>query len=89
MVVLGKLGGSDVEVLAILELLELILPVVCADFRLVERYDYRFGLLLFCLVMVYVGVDDRISLFDLMLVWSSIMIGGYVVWIFFGGYFYL
>jgi surfactin synthase thioesterase subunit len=86
---LGRLGGSDARLLAMPELLELILPAVRADFRLVERYVQQPGPLLQCPLTAYSGSDDRIAPPELMAAWSTTTSGPFTTRTFAGGHFYL
>jgi surfactin synthase thioesterase subunit len=86
---LGRFGGSDPRLLAMPELLELILPAVRADFRLVERYVHRPVPMLDCPVTAYAGGDDRIAPAQLMQGWSGTTLGPFAARTYPGGHFYL
>jgi surfactin synthase thioesterase subunit len=88
-IALAKLGGSDERLLAMPELLELILPAVRADFRLLEKYVHRSGPMLDCALTTYAATDDQIAPPDLMAKWSTVTHGPYSNQAFTGGHFYL
>lgn len=54
-----KRHNASAEVLNSPELLELFMPVLRADFELVETYHYRSGVPLSCQITVYGGRDDE------------------------------
>ncbi|MFF0087446.1 thioesterase II family protein [Streptomyces canus] len=56
--VLTRLNGTPREVLERPEVLELVLPMVRADFELSETYRYRPGLPLDCPVTAFAGLSD-------------------------------
>lgn len=55
---LGELNGTPAEVLENPELMELMLPVLRADFELVANYRYEPGLALDCPITAIAGSDD-------------------------------
>ncbi|MGZ7050591.1 MAG: thioesterase II family protein, partial [Candidatus Angelobacter sp.] len=63
---LGRLNGTPAEVLADRKLLELFLPLLRADFQVIEAYQYQSQDRLSCPATVYGGVKDaEVSLQDL------------------------
>jgi medium-chain acyl-[acyl-carrier-protein] hydrolase len=55
---LRELGGTPAEVFEHEELLELLLPIIRADFQLADEYAYQPGRLLTIPVSVYGGSND-------------------------------
>jgi medium-chain acyl-[acyl-carrier-protein] hydrolase len=55
---LRRLNGTPSEVLQCSELMELMLPIVRADFELVNTYEYRGSLPLSCPITVFGGSND-------------------------------
>lgn len=84
-----NMGGTPAEIMKHQELLHLFLPVLRADFKITETYECfpREGELL-CDFSVLGGVEDRISVADL-LAWSSCTKGDTSVHLFDGGHFFI
>ncbi|WP_020121640.1 thioesterase II family protein [Streptomyces canus] len=53
-----RLSGTDDRVFADEELVRMVLPAICADFRIVENYRYEPGPPLDCPLTVFTGTDD-------------------------------
>src|SRR5205085_6286250 len=58
---LRRLDGTSKEVLEHAELMELILPLLRADFQLIESYEYHGRPPLTCPIIAYGGQQDRES----------------------------
>ena len=59
---LGKLDGTPKEVLAHAELMEMMIPLLRADFQLVQTYKYTADHPLQCPIIAYGGTqDDHVS----------------------------
>ncbi|HEX3482642.1 MAG TPA: alpha/beta fold hydrolase [Kofleriaceae bacterium] len=58
---LQRMGGLAPEVLANRDLLDLVLPIVRADFEVADRYGYAPGPLLSCPITALVGTDDPVA----------------------------
>jgi medium-chain acyl-[acyl-carrier-protein] hydrolase len=56
--VLREYGAADEEILANNELLEVLLPMIRADFAMIENYQYQPGRLLHCPIFAWCGTDD-------------------------------
>jgi medium-chain acyl-[acyl-carrier-protein] hydrolase len=56
---LKRLKGTPAEILDNAELMEIFLPLLRADFELVETYQCRPGVCLACPITVYSGLDDE------------------------------
>ena len=56
---LRELNGTPQELLEDAELTELILPILRADFEIVETYEYQPGACLSCPITVYGGLQDK------------------------------
>lgn len=59
MTYIRSLGGAGIELLDDPDLRELALPMLQADFRLMESYQYRAGTRLSCPITVLAGSDDH------------------------------
>ena len=67
---LGKLGGTPKEVLEHAELMELMIPLLRADFQLVQTYEYYAEPPLRCPIAVYGGLQDPDITRDLLQPWE-------------------
>jgi medium-chain acyl-[acyl-carrier-protein] hydrolase len=56
---LEQLKGTPAEILDNAELMEIFLPLLRADFELVETYECRSGVRLACPITVYSGLNDE------------------------------
>lgn len=56
---LGKLDGTPKEVLEHAELMELMIPLLRADFQLIQTYEYVPSSPLRCPITAYGGLEDR------------------------------
>ncbi|MER5206221.1 alpha/beta fold hydrolase [Streptomyces sp. NPDC002825] len=84
-----KLGGSEDDLLAHPELMELALPVMRADYRLLSTYLYRPGAPLACSVATLVGdADPSVPVAD-MRSWESETRGRFRSHVLPGGHFYI
>ncbi|MGA5193698.1 thioesterase II family protein [Streptomyces exfoliatus] len=86
---LRLLGGSVEELLAYPGLLELALPVVRSDFRMLGRYAYRPGAPLACPLISLVGDKDPRVPVEEMGSWRSETSGPHAAHVLGGGHFYL
>lgn len=55
----GKLNGTPAELLTNKEMLQMLLPILRADFELVQTYRYQEGVNLSCPIKVYGGLMDE------------------------------
>lgn len=86
---LRLLGGSEEEILAFPEVLELALPVLRADYRLLSTYEYHPGRLLTCPITTLVGDSDPRVPAHHMYTWQPETRSTYTPHILPGGHFYL
>ncbi|SCL14695.1 Surfactin synthase thioesterase subunit [Micromonospora nigra] len=86
---LRELAGTPEEVLANEELLELVVPILRADFEAADTYQWRPGPRLSCPVTVYGGADDPEAPLDLLPPWSTLTTGPGDVRVLPGGHFFL
>jgi len=82
-----RFDGTPEEVLQNRELMELLLPVVRADFAICETYEYREEDLLGCPVGAVGGVEDNVAE-DELASWRSHTRGRFSLKLFPGGHFY-
>jgi medium-chain acyl-[acyl-carrier-protein] hydrolase len=68
---LGKLDGTPKEVLEHAELMELMIPLLRADFQVVQTYEYRAEPPLRCPIIGYGGLQDRDVTRDLIQPWEE------------------
>ncbi len=83
------MDGTDEEILADPELMELLLPAIRADFALVENYAYRPGHPLPCPVTVLGGTADPDVKASELGRWAQLTTGETRVRVFPGGHFFL
>ncbi len=84
-----RLGGTPEEVLSHRELLDMILPVVRDDFRLLETHHSAAAPLLHLPVHVFCGREDEDSPPDLLARWQEAALQECTVTLFDGGHFYV
>jgi medium-chain acyl-[acyl-carrier-protein] hydrolase len=84
-----KMGGTPEEILKHQDLLHLLLPVLKADFKITETYEYcAKGTELHCDLSVLGGVKDSIGEEDLV-AWSSYTSGKTSIHLFNGDHFFI
>lgn len=84
-----KLGGTPEEVLSSNELLEIVLPILKNDFKVIETYDYiEKTNKIECNISVFNGKEDSITLKEL-LAWSDHSNGMCRVYNFEGNHFFI
>jgi medium-chain acyl-[acyl-carrier-protein] hydrolase len=86
---LRRLNGTPPEVLEHPELMRLMLPLLRADFELVETYEYLPGPLLDCPVSAYGGLEDVDVPGEQLGEWGAETNGAFNQRMFPGGHFYL
>ena len=68
---LRRIGGTPKEVLEHVELLEIMIPLLRADFQLIQTYEYIPGDPLRCPIIAYGGLDDDEETRDLLWEWKE------------------
>ncbi|MFD9945743.1 thioesterase II family protein [Nonomuraea sp. NPDC059023] len=86
---LGRLGGSDPELLEDPVIRELVLPAVRNDYRLEETYRHRHDAPLDCPVLALVGADDPEVSAEQAARWAELTSGGFTLRTLPGDHFYL
>jgi medium-chain acyl-[acyl-carrier-protein] hydrolase len=86
---LRRLDGTPPEVLEHPELMKLMIPLLRADFELVETYEYLPGRLLDCPVSAYGGLEDVDVPGEQLGEWRAETTGAFNQRMFPGGHFYL
>ena len=86
---LRRLNGTPDEVLTHSDLMDLMLPILRADFRLTEEYEYHQGPQLECPISSYVGLHDSGVRLDDVDPWRRETRGDFIVRVFSGGHFFL
>ncbi|MFD0025479.1 thioesterase II family protein [Streptomyces sp. NPDC058382] len=84
-----RLGGTDTALLDDMDLRELILPAIRADFSIVARYRARQGTPLACPVVGYVGDSDQDVDVEGLKGWADVAPAGFSLKVLSGGHFYL
>jgi medium-chain acyl-[acyl-carrier-protein] hydrolase len=69
---LRKLGGTPKEVLDNMELMDVVLPLLRADFQLNQTYKYVSGAKLRCPIIAYGGLADSDVTHDLITPWQGL-----------------
>lgn len=86
---LRELNGTPPEVLAHAELLQLLLPVLRADFAACETYQYQDGPPLTCPIAAFGGLRDPHVSREMLAAWGSQTTSGCAVRMFPGDHFFL
>jgi medium-chain acyl-[acyl-carrier-protein] hydrolase len=86
---LGKLDGTPKEVLEHGELMEMMTPLLRADFQLVQEYKYIANSQLQCPISVYGGFQDKHVSRDLLLPWRELTSSRFALHMLPGGHFFL
>jgi len=86
---LRRLGGTPEEVLQHEELLQLLLPLLRADFALVEKYRYKQENRLSCPITAFGGLQDESVPRDAILAWREQTSSSFRSRFFPGGHFFL
>ncbi len=86
---LGHLNGTPAEVLQNAELMELLLPVLRADFAVNETYIYTAGEPLECPISAFGGLRDNLTSRDKLEAWRHQTRGAFTLRMFPGDHFFL
>jgi len=86
---LRKLEGTPEAVLNNSELMQLIIPMLRADFELNETYSYEPGSPLKCPISVYGGMHDKDVSQDKLEAWKEMTSADFTIQMFTGGHFFL
>jgi medium-chain acyl-[acyl-carrier-protein] hydrolase len=82
------MNGTPAEVLANAEMMQLMLPILRADFQICETYEPRDGPPLDCPITIFGGTDDKITLEELT-AWKDYTLGPFKVQVFPGDHFFI
>lgn len=85
---LHRIAGTPEEVLEHEELMELMIPVLRADFRLTQTYEYGVDTPLRCPIVVYGGLDDEVTR-DVLQPWEEQTSSAFALHLLPGGHFFL
>ena len=66
-----RLGGTPAEVLEHAELMEMMIPLLRADFQLIQTYEYLDDAPLRCPIVVYGGLEDHEVTREMLLSWKE------------------
>ena len=86
---LSRLEGTPKEVLEHAELMELMIPLLRADFQLVQTYNYVQDVPLRCPIIVYGGMQDYDVSRDLLLPWKELTSSRFALYMLPGDHFFL
>jgi medium-chain acyl-[acyl-carrier-protein] hydrolase len=86
---LRKLDGTPEAVLNNSELMQLIMPMLRADFEVNETYIYEPGSQVNCQISVYGGVNDKDVSQEKLEAWREQTLGDFSIQMFAGGHFFL
>ncbi len=86
---LRKMNGMAPEILGNDELMQLLLPILRADFTISETYSYQPGSPLTCSLSAYSGLQDRYVTREQMMAWQELTTGDFRLRMFPGDHFYL
>ena len=87
--VLRDLKGTPAEVLENVELMQMLLPLLRADFALVESYHYSVDAPLRCAITAYGGTDDATVRIERLEAWREQTTGPFTVRMIEGDHFFL
>jgi surfactin synthase thioesterase subunit len=86
---LREFNGTPVELLQNDELLDLMLPMIRADFELNESYEYNPESPLECPITIYGGIDDHEVEAERLAAWGEMTVGACEIRMFSGDHFYI
>ena len=86
---LKKMNGMAPEILENQELMQLLLPILRADFTISETYAYHPESPLACPISAYSGLQDRYVSREQMVAWKELTTGDFRLRMFPGDHFYL
>lgn len=86
---LGRLEGTPKEVLEHAELMELMIPLLRADFQLIQTYEYVSGIPLRCPIIAYGGLEDRDVSREDLLPWKEMTSSTFALHMLPGDHFFL
>ena len=86
---LKRINGTPPEVFAHQDLMDLMLPILRADFEAAETYVYRSSRPVRCPISALGGLEDDFVSAERLKAWGSHTIGGFALHMFPGGHFYL
>lgn len=86
---LQRMDGTPSEVLEHTELMELVVPMLRADFQLIQTYEYDAGAPLACPIAAYGGLEDVEETLELLSMWRSQTTSGFALQMLPGDHFFL
>jgi surfactin synthase thioesterase subunit len=86
---LKRIEGTPSEVLEHAELMELVLPLLRADFQLIQTYEYHEGDPLRCNIFAYCGSQDEEETRELMSKWQEQTLSRFKLHVLPGDHFFL
>lgn len=86
---LQRIDGTPREVLQHTELMELVVPVLRADFQLIQTYQYEAGAPLACPIAAYGGLEDNEVPRELLSMWRGQTTSGFALHMLPGDHFFL
>jgi medium-chain acyl-[acyl-carrier-protein] hydrolase len=86
---LTRPDGTPKEVLEHAELMEPLIPLLRADFQLVQTYEYLADTPLRCPIVVYGGLEDREITHEMLLSWNEGTSSGFTLHMLPGDHFFI
>lgn len=86
---LSRLDGTPREVLEHAELMEMMIPLLRADFQLIQTYNYVADLPLRCPIIVYGGLQDHDVSREMLLPWKELTSSRFALHMLQGDHFFL
>ncbi len=86
---LRRISGTPKEVLEHPELMQLVIPIIRADFELIQTYEYQSEPPLDCPISAFMGIEDPDVTVEQMEAWCHHTTGAFAVRTFPGDHFYL
>ena len=84
-----RYNGIPAAILAEPELLKLFLPMLRADFKMIEMYQYREDVPLDCPIIAFGGAQDELARHDDLAAWQAQTHSSFKMQMFQGGHFFL
>jgi medium-chain acyl-[acyl-carrier-protein] hydrolase len=84
-----KLNGTPIEVIEHAELMDMLIPLLRADFQLTQTYEYTADAPLRCPITAYGGLQDYHVTHDLLLPWKEQTSSKFALHMLPGGHFFL
>lgn len=83
------MNGTPEEVLQNTEIMEVYLPILRADFEIVDTFEYKKGYILDCPIVAFCGMDDPLTKPSDVELWRELTNGDFTTHYFLGDHFFI